>query len=94
MLRLLTLSPQPHLLEISISDMCSVAWSARNVGEERRGKVSGFNGVIVEASGISFGLVCLNGFVDRIGCRGWRSLDGEGFRGCSRVSLLDGVVFL
>ncbi len=89
MLRSLTLSPQPHLLEISISDMCSVAWSARNVGEEEGGKISGVKVVIVEASGISF----LNGFVGRIVCRDWRSLEGGGYRGCSRVSLLDGVFF-
>ena len=74
--------------------MCSVAWSARNVGEEEGGKVSGVKAITVEASGVSFGLVCLDGFLDRIGCAGWRSLEGGGFRECSRVSLLDGVFFV
>lgn len=40
-LGLLVLLPQAHLLEISVVDICGVAWNGRSEREEEGGKVSG-----------------------------------------------------
>lgn len=64
-LRPLILLPQAHLLEISVLDICGVAWLRRGTGREGGDRVSGIEIVIAEASGIPSVLLSPNESVSR-----------------------------
>ena len=52
---------------MAVVDMCCLAWSARNVGGEKGGNVSGVESVIVASSGVFLRFFSLKALVEE--CR-------------------------